>query len=75
MIFGNEANAIIDNTILTLTPYETREGGVVWRCAGQDVPADGNGVTMSPMGSSGSGNPAIYDAGSIDLSYLPANCR
>ena len=73
--FGNSANAIIENSILTLTPYETGDGGVVWRCAGQTAPEDPGGGSLSTMGTSGSGNASSYDAGDLDPRYLPASCR
>ena len=30
--FGNQANALIASTVMRLTPYETGEGSIVWRC-------------------------------------------
>jgi type IV pilus assembly protein PilA len=73
--FGNDANAVIEDSVLTLTPYETGDGGVVWRCAGQNAPTDSGGNAMATMGTNGSGNAASYDAGDLDPRYLPTSCR
>jgi len=68
--FGNEANAQITGLTFTLTPYETSDLGVVWRCG--EVPAP---VGLSPMGTSGGGNAAEYVAPTVPPQYLPASCR
>jgi len=67
--FGHEANAAIANLTVTMTPYETPERGVVWRCGAAPVPA---GVLL---GSTGGGNTATYIAPSVPNQYLPAACR
>lgn len=68
--FGNKANAIIGNAVLTLTPYETNDGSVFWRCGPSAAPASG-----ALMGTSGGGNAAAYDAGTVDGRFLPPICR
>lgn len=68
--FGNRANAVIAARILTLTPYETPELNVVWRCGNSPAPAG-----LSPMGTSGSGNTTTYAASTVDNRYLPSTCR
>lgn len=73
--FGNDANAAIGNSVLTLTPYEGVGGAVVWRCATQPVPQDGSGSDLNPMGTAGGGNTASYDPGDVDSRYLPRSCR
>jgi type IV pilus assembly protein PilA len=73
--FGNEANAAIGESVLTLTPYEGVGGAVVWRCAHRPRPQDGNGSDLSTMGTAGGGNAATYDAGDVDSRYLPRACR
>jgi type IV pilus assembly protein PilA len=73
--FGNKANAIIDNSVLTLTPYETTEGAVIWRCAQQNAPLSPASSSLATMGTDGGGNAAAYDAGDVDPRYLPAACR
>ncbi len=68
--FGNEANAQITGLTFTLTPYETNDLGVVWRCGAVPAP-----VGLSPMGTSGGGNAAMYVAPTVPPQYLPASCR
>ena len=68
--FGHEANILISNRTVTLTPYETPELGLVWRCGMASEPTG-----LSPMGSSGSGTPASYIAPTVAEQYLPTSCR
>jgi type IV pilus assembly protein PilA len=72
--FGNDANALIANTTLYITPYETPEGSVVWRCGAEDPPSAG-GSALNPMGSAGGGNTAAFMASTIDGRFLPGTCR
>ena len=68
--YGNEANAQIDTDTLTLTPYETADLSVVWRCGTSPAPAG-----LQPMGTSGTGNAAAYIAPTVPDQYLPSACR
>jgi len=68
--FGNEANAQIIGLTFTLTPYETANLGVVWRCGFAPAP-----VGLSGMGTSGGGNRAVYAAPTVPPQYLPSSCR
>ena len=68
--FGNEANAQIAGLNVTLTPYETGNLGLVWRCGTAPAPAG-----LQPMGTSGGGNTAVYAAPSVPDQYLPSSCR
>lgn len=75
--YGNEANAQITaagvNT-LTLTPYESIDLSVVWRCGNAPVP--GGGTALSPMGTSAAGvTAAAYTAPTVLNKYLPSACR
>lgn len=72
--FGNSANAIINNTVLSLTPYEAN-GSVVWRCGNQSAPLSPGGGSLSPMGTQGGGNAAAYTSSTIFTRYTPASCR
>ncbi len=65
--YGNEANAKITGNLLQLTPYETGDASVAWRCGGANPPANltltlGNGA-------------ATYAAGNVTSKYLPKACR
>jgi type IV pilus assembly protein PilA len=68
--FGHKANAVISNTVLTLTPYESEDGSVFWRCGGSNAPTTG-----ALMGSITGVNAASYDAGTVEIRYLPMSCR
>jgi type IV pilus assembly protein PilA len=68
--FGNDANAAISALNVTLTPYETADLSLVWRCGTAPAPAG-----LSPMGTRGGGNTATYIAPSVPDQYLPASCR
>jgi len=68
--FGNDANAAIAGLTVTLTPYETANLGVVWRCGLANAP-----VGLSPMGTAGGRRAATYIPPTVPLQYLPAACR
>ncbi len=68
--FGHEANAVIAGLTLTMTPYESIGGGILWRCGSAPAP-----VGLSEMGTAGGGNKAAYIAPSLPDQYLPAACR
>jgi len=67
--FGHRANAQIQGLNLTLTPYETGNLGVVWRCGTAPVPSG-----LSPAGTS-AGTPSVYLAPTVPNQYLPSSCR
>jgi type IV pilus assembly protein PilA len=73
--YGNEANAQIDAETLGITPYESADLSVIWRCGAADAPAGAAGL----LGASGGGVTAAYDGGTLagaDLQkYLPSACR
>jgi type IV pilus assembly protein PilA len=68
VVFGNEANALIGGSNLTLTPYETADQGVVWRCGLAPDPG------LNLMGT-GSPDVAAYVAPTVPVQYLPTSCR
>jgi type IV pilus assembly protein PilA len=67
--FGNEANAVIQNETLTVTPYETTDMSVVWRCGYAPAPPG-----LSPMGTA-AGSPATHVDPTLPPQYLPSTCR
>jgi type IV pilus assembly protein PilA len=71
--FGNNVNAIISNRVLSITPYETQDRSIVWRCGLAGAP---NGT--DPLGTA-AGAPVTYQAGTLgdldDGKYLPPICR
>ncbi|RPI56722.1 MAG: prepilin-type N-terminal cleavage/methylation domain-containing protein [Lysobacterales bacterium] len=69
VMYGNQASAIVNGLTLTLTPYQTAERSVVWRCGASVAPAG-----LSELGT-GSGSVAAYIPPTVPPQYLPANCR
>ncbi len=67
--YGNEANAQIVGQTMTLTPYESTDLSVVWRCGNAIAPA---GTLI--MGTAG-GAPTLYVAPTVLNQYLPSACR
>ncbi len=67
--FGNRANAQIQGLNVTLTPYETGNLGVVWRCGTSPAPAG-----LSLAGTS-VGAATAYVAPTVPDQYLPSSCR
>ena len=68
--YGNEVNAVVDAETLTLTPYESVDLSVVWRCG--NAPAPANTVEL---GTAGAGVTAAYVAPSLLDKYMPSSCR
>jgi type IV pilus assembly protein PilA len=68
--FGHKASAIIAGLTVTLTPYETAERGIVWRCGAAPAPA-----SLNPLGKAGGGNVAVYQAPTVPAHLLPTICR
>jgi type IV pilus assembly protein PilA len=74
--YGNEASTQLKTTpeTLGLTPYETPDLSVVWRCGAAPAPA---GAAL--MGTAGGGVTAAYNGGTLAAAalnkYLPSACR
>jgi type IV pilus assembly protein PilA len=74
--YGNEASTQLKTTpeSLGLTPYETPDLSVVWRCGAAPAP---NGAAL--MGTAGKGVVAAYNGGTLAAAnlqkYLPSACR
>ena len=80
--YGNDANAALTALAaphLEITPYESADLSVVWRCGTAAVPGAAGAGALSPMGTAGGGNAAAFNnGGSIavnDPQYLPSSCR
>ena len=70
VMYGGSANALIAGQTLTLTPYETGDQSIVWRCGLAPAPAG-----LNELGTAGGGNAAVYIAPTVPLQYLPSSCR
>jgi len=65
-----DTHANIKGSTLTLTPYETPDFSVAWRCGNAAQPA---GTAL--MGTNGGVRVAAYAAPSLTNQYMPAACR
>jgi type IV pilus assembly protein PilA len=73
--YGNDANAVITGQTLGLTPYETGDLSVAWKCGGALQPA---GTAL--MGTQGALGIAVENNGTLGNNanfhrYLPSACR
>ena len=68
--YGGSANAAISGLTVTLTPYETKELSVVWRCGYGNAPAG-----LSELGTLSGINTAVYIPPTVPPQYLPSSCR
>ncbi|MDJ0813098.1 MAG: pilin [Woeseiaceae bacterium] len=66
--FGNDAHQDIFGDTLSVTPYITDGGSIVWRCGEAAIPAGGTELT-------GGGVTSAHQAPTIDRRYLPSSCR
>jgi len=68
--YGPGASTAITGLTVTLTPYETKELSVVWRCGYANAPAG-----LSELGTLSNINVAAYIPPTIPPQYLPSSCR
>jgi type IV pilus assembly protein PilA len=70
--YGNGANQVILAETLSLTPYESVDLSVIWRCGSAAAP---NGAAL--LGTAGGGQTAAYVAPSAGMlpKYVPSACR
>ena len=65
-----DTHANIKGDTLTLTPYETPDFSVAWRCGNAAAPA---GTAL--LGTAGAVQVAAYAAPTLTSNYMPAACR
>ncbi len=68
MTFGNNVHQDIFGSTLSVTPYQTADGELIWRCGSAPVPAGSSAMT-------GGGVTAAHLAPTVELRYLPGTCR
>jgi len=71
--YGNEANKVINALVLGITPYETPDLSVAWRCGNSLQPAG-----TAEAGTKAGGLKSAHVPGSLATTYpqyLPASCR
>ena len=71
MYSGPEANAKIKTKVLSLTPYQTLDASVTWRCGMSNAPIAANQL----LGTGSGGKVAAFGATNVDTKYLPKACR
>ena len=72
--YGNDAHPEIENEELSLTPYESADGTITWRCGNAPKPYGSSG-DLDEMGSAYGGSQAVYNAPTMQDIYLPFECR
>jgi hypothetical protein len=70
VLYGASADPSIAGGRISLTPYETVEGKVVWLC-GNEKPGPG----LNPLGFAGGGRQAVPLETTIDARYLSGPCQ
>ncbi len=73
--YGNRAHQAINTLTVSLTPYETADLSIIWRCGNAPQPTSSGGTAYDTMGTSGGGLPAAYLAASVAQQFLPSTCR
>ncbi len=68
MTFGNNVHQDIFGDTLSVTPYQSAGGNIVWRCGAAPIPAGTSEL-------SGGGVTAAHLAPTVELRYLPGSCR
>jgi type IV pilus assembly protein PilA len=66
--FGNDVHQDIFGDTLSVTPYISPGGSIVWRCGAAPVPTGTVELT-------GGGVTSAHQAPTLDVRYLPSTCR
>jgi type IV pilus assembly protein PilA len=70
VLFGGSANALIAGRTVALTPYESGDLSVVWRCGYAPKPPG-----LNELGTKNDGNRTTFIPSTVPVEYLPATCR
>jgi type IV pilus assembly protein PilA len=68
--YGVNVSALVSTRTVALTPYETGDLSIVWRCGYAPAPPG-----LNELGTKSGGNKAAYIKSSVPVEYLPATCR
>jgi type IV pilus assembly protein PilA len=68
--YGGSANALISGLTVRLTPYESGDLSVVWRCGYAPKPTG-----LDELGTRNGGTTATYLPSTVPVQFLPATCR
>jgi type IV pilus assembly protein PilA len=66
--FGNDVHQDIFGDTISVTPYMTAGGSIIWRCGAAPAPANSAELT-------GGGITSAHLAPTLDTRYLPSSCR
>jgi len=69
--YGNEVNGVINGETMTLTPYESADLSVAWRCGFADAPTG----TVELGTAAGAATAYVAPSAGMLEKYLPAACR
>lgn len=69
--YGNASSASINARILSMTPYVSADGSILWRCGAADLPAGSVGT----MGQGTAGDVATYVPSTVPVQYMPNACK
>jgi type IV pilus assembly protein PilA len=74
--YGLNADPTLAGSILTMTPYETGGGGIVWQCGASPVPVNALAAPLNVAGTA-SGFPigALGQSTTLATEFLPRDCR
>jgi hypothetical protein len=70
VLYGAQADPSIDGRRISLTPYETAQGHIVWLC-GNETPDLG----LEPLGFAGGGRQTTQIPTTVEARYLSGPCR
>jgi len=65
--YGNQANAKLSGSVLSLTPYTNSNNDVIWACGTASTSSFGTGAVMASNAPTGSTN--------VSAQYLPTSCH
>jgi len=67
--FGNDVHQDIFGDMMSVTPYASAGGSIMWRCGAAPVPAGSIGPLTDGTTTS------AHQAPTVDARYLPSSCR
>jgi type IV pilus assembly protein PilA len=68
--FGKDVHQVIFGDTLSVTPYMSVSGSIMWRCGDAPVPGGAGSTELT-----GGGVTSVHLAPTLDTRYLPSSCR
>jgi type IV pilus assembly protein PilA len=76
LTYGLSAAGDLDGSVLTLEPYETVTGSLLWRCGTAPAPTDGLGAPLNVAGTvAGSPITGTASVTTVPNELLPRSCK